>query len=89
MLFGVVSNGIQPCMAIGCYTVVIHETQPTHTSKSIKFVCSIGNKNSFDGFIGLLVLFCLSFFSFGCLFALFDVEGIEFPSTEYLSCIRK
>ena len=65
MLFGVVSNGIQPCMAINCYTVVIHETQLTYTSKLIKFVCSIGNKNSFEGFIGRSshkVLSCFSFF---------------------------
>ena len=38
----------------GCYTEVIHETQLSHRCKSIRnsFVCFLGNKNLFDGFIG-------------------------------------
>ena len=44
-----------------------------------KFVCLLGNKNSFDGFIGFPVLF--TFFLFWLFVCFFDVKGIEFPST--------
>ncbi|XP_015775238.1 PREDICTED: meckelin-like [Acropora digitifera] len=40
-------------MDTGCYTVVIHETQPAYRCNSINsFVCLLGNKNLFHGFIG-------------------------------------
>ena len=51
-------------MDTDCYTVVILETQPAYRCKSIlnSFVCLLGNKNLFHGFIGPSSLKVMGFF---------------------------